>query len=174
MPRRLILGRVAGAFGVQGWVRIQSHTDPVDALLRYQPWWIVDGQGEAYETTPAHAKAHGPGLVAQLRRADGEVTADRNQALQLLDCQIEVERSVLPEPPAGQYYWVDLEGCTVINGDGRHLGVVHSLMSNGPQAILRVRREKAPEQLIPFVHGPIVQSVDLQVGEIRVDWHTDD
>ena len=44
--RRILLGRVLGAFGVRGELKIQSFTDPESAVLRYQPWTLSQGGSE--------------------------------------------------------------------------------------------------------------------------------
>ena len=44
--RRILLGRVAGAFGVRGELKLLSWTDPRDALFRYQPWILRSADGE--------------------------------------------------------------------------------------------------------------------------------
>ena len=43
--RRILLGRVVGAFGVRGELKLESHTEPKTQVLRYQPWILRDAQG---------------------------------------------------------------------------------------------------------------------------------
>lgn len=43
--RRILLGRIHGAFGVRGELRVESFTDPETELFRYQPWTLRDAQG---------------------------------------------------------------------------------------------------------------------------------
>ena len=40
MPGMVELGRVVGAFGIKGWVRLRSYTDPQEGILRYRTWQI--------------------------------------------------------------------------------------------------------------------------------------
>ncbi|VAW44199.1 16S rRNA processing protein RimM, partial [hydrothermal vent metagenome] len=37
---KLIVGQINGIFGVNGWVKIFSHTDPRKNILDYSPWMI--------------------------------------------------------------------------------------------------------------------------------------
>ena len=83
-----------------------------------------------------------------------------------------VDRSRLPEPDEGEFYWADLVGLAVRNVEGVVLGQVESLTSNGAQDVLVVR-DGETERLIPFVQGPIIQSVSLQANEIVADWQPD-
>ena len=59
----------------------------------------------------------------------------------------------------------DLVGLAVCNLEGVALGRVESVTSNGAQDVL-VIQDGDTERLIPFVHGPIIQSVSLSDGVI--------
>ena len=167
---RLTLGRVAGVFGVRGWIKIHSHTRPIDNLLDYSPWWIAGREG--FEAQLIEGRVQGRGLVARITGANGEPIDDRDVAASLIGADIPVDRAVLPEPPPGEYYWSDLIGLAVRNMEGTALGVVEGLTDNGAQDVLVVKQEKV-ERLIPFVQGPIVKSVDLRDKSIVVDWQPD-
>lgn len=164
---RLRLGRIAGVFGVRGWVRVQSFTQPVGNLLEYGPWWITKGEG--FETRPLDGRVHGAGLVVQLCGADHRVIEDRDTAAGLIGSYVEVERGVLPPLPDGEFYWADLVGLKVRNLEGAALGTVAEVTSNGAQDVLVVS-DGGTERLIPFVHGPIIKDVSLADGVIVADW----
>lgn len=168
--RRVTLGRVAGVFGVRGWLRVHSYTRPKENLLDYRRWWIDHHEG--FEATVVEARPHGEGLVAQITDAAGAVVVDRDIAASLIDAEIQVERSAMPEPPPGQVYWFDLVGLRVVNEQGMELGRIDSMMSNGPQDVMILKAQDA-ERLIPFVRGPIVKRVDLEQGLVVADWQPD-
>lgn len=170
MSRRLTLGRVAGVYGIKGWLKLQSYTRPIDNLLDYQPWWIDKGEG--FEASLVDGKVHGSGLIASLSGPDGAPITDRDAAAQLIGAAIQVDRSVLPEPEEGEYYWFDLVGLEVRNVEGAMLGKVTDVTSNGAQDVL-VMRDDDTERLIPFVQGPLIKSVNLDQGLIVVDWQPD-
>ena len=44
--KRVAVGRVAGIFGVQGWVKVHSYTEPREAIFDYRPWLLLTEQGE--------------------------------------------------------------------------------------------------------------------------------
>lgn len=171
MVRRLTLGRVAGVFGIRGWLRIQSFTRPVENLLEYEPWWIAAKPG--FEAKVLEGRVQGNGLVVRINGSDGRPIDDRDVAALLIGAEIQVPREAFPEPGEGQYYWADLVGLKVRNLEAVELGEVTSLMNNGAQDVLVIRGADATERLIPFVHGPIVRSVDLAAGLIMVDWQLD-
>jgi 16S rRNA processing protein RimM len=37
---KIILGRITGVYGVKGWVKIFSYTDPMESIVDYSPWFI--------------------------------------------------------------------------------------------------------------------------------------
>src|SRR5262249_6186106 len=138
-------------------------------LLRYKRWFV---KGEAArELRLVQGREQGGGLVVQLAKADGVPIDDRDVAATLTGLEIEVPRSELPKLRRGEVYWVDFVGLEVRNVEGESLGTVESVTDNGAQAVLVLRAER--ERLIPFVRGPIVQSIDLKAGSIVVDWSRD-
>lgn len=154
------LGRLDGAWGVKGWVRVYSYTDPPPAIFDYQAW-AVDGCED--DTRVIEWRRAGPRLVARLAGVDTPEQADA-----LKRARIRVTRAQLPALPEGQYYWRDLVGLAVINRAGSALGRVQGLMPTGAHDVLVV--DGASPLLIPFVPGVYVDTVDLESGEIRVDW----
>jgi len=40
--KKLLVGKINGFFGVQGWVKIFSYTEPRKNILEYQPWFFID------------------------------------------------------------------------------------------------------------------------------------
>ena len=62
--RRILLGRIVGAFGIRGQIKIESWTEPRDAIFRYQPWILRDVQGNEREFQGARGKESGKHLVA--------------------------------------------------------------------------------------------------------------
>lgn len=160
--KRVIVGRVSGLFGVQGWVKVFSHTAPRENIINYSPWQLKLGSGWK-ELTVKAGRAQGRGLIAQL-----EGIADRDAAAALVGAEIAVCREQLPAAAEDEYYWADLEGLRVITRDGVELGIVSHLLATGANDVLVVRGER--ERLIPYIPGQVVVDVDLNAGTLRVDW----
>lgn len=165
--RRVTLGRVAGVYGVKGWLKVVSYTRPAANILNYPRWWIAKGEG--FEASLVEGRIHGRGLVAQISGRDGEAISDRDIAEALVGAEIQVLRSELPPPGKGQYYWADLIGMRVQSEQGDELGAVDDVISNGAQDVLVVKDGKV-ERMIPFVQGPIIKSVDQDTSLIVADW----
>ena len=168
MATRVTLGRIAGVYGVQGWIRIHSATRPVENILKYRRWTIKSAQAE-FEAKLVAGRVHSGTVIAQISGPDGNTITDRDVAGALNDAEIQVSRSDLPKLKAGQYYWMDLIGLAVENEQGVALGEVADMTSNNAQDVL-VLKQDGTERLIPFVMGPIVKSVDLAARRIVCDW----
>ena len=162
--RRILLGRVHGAFGVRGEVKLESFTDPPAAVFRYQPWVLRDAQGRERALAGAHWRETAKGLVATFPDV-----GDRDAAEALRGSEVWVERGQLPPPKPGEYYWVDLEGLRVVNVDGVDFGTVSYLFSTGANDVL-VARDGERERMIPFLEPDYVVAVDFDTGTVTVDW----
>ena len=162
---RVVIGKITMPYGVKGWVKIVSYTDPVDNILQYRPWEIVRNRKQLMLDL-ADIRPHGKHLVAQF-----EQISDRDAAELIRGAEIMIARDKLPQPPEGEYYRVDLEGLEVINIEGVKLGKVDHVMETGANDVLVVQGER--EHLIPFVQQQFIKSVDLEQGIINVDWDPD-
>lgn len=179
------IGRIAGPWGVKGWVRLHPYSADTSALFASECWFLLPpeepyGRGFAafqgsVSVQVAQIKPHADGVVAQLQGVD-----DRAQAEALKGVRLLVPRSAFPEAPHGEYYWVDLIGMAVVNRDGQAMGVVRDLLPTGPHAVLVLEyldtagdvAEKIAERMIPFVDA-YVDHVDLLGRRITVDWGLD-
>lgn len=167
--RRVLLGRIVGAHGVRGAVKLESFTEPRLAIFGYKPW-LLEGEPERFEEIAgADGHAQGKGIVATLPGV-----ADRDAAAAWIGARIWVPREALPKLDLGAFYQTDLEGLQVVNEAGEDLGRVSHVFDNGAHDVLMARDEAGRERLIPYVVGVYVKSVDLDAGRIVVDWHKDD
>jgi 16S rRNA processing protein RimM len=163
--RRILLGRVAGAFGVRGELKLLSWTEPRDALFRYQPWILRSGDTER-EVSGVRGRDTGKAVIATFPGVD-----TRELAEAMNGTEIWVPRDRLPPPAPGEYYWVDLEGLKVETTEGVALGTVSHLFETGANDVMVVSGER--ERLIPFVTGQYITSVDFDAGKVVVDWDPD-
>ena len=161
----VIVGKISSPYGIKGWVKIHSYTDPVTNILDYAPWYLsVDDGWQKVEVL--QGRPHGKTVVAHLA-----AVANPEEAVKLRGKSIAVEISQLPQPAAGEYYWSELEGLRVVNLEGVELGVVDHLFETGANDVLVVVGER--ERLLPYVMEHTVKSVDLEQGLITVDWDAD-
>lgn len=160
-----MLGRIAGLFGVRGWVKVFSYTEPREAVLNYKG--LLLRRGEQWQPAGvAEGQRHGKAVIARLDGVD-----DRDQAKLLVGAELGVGREALPEPEDGHYYWSDLIGLNVVHRDGTTLGRIDALLETGAHDVMVVKGEQ--ERLIPFVRDEFVLGVDLAKGFVSVDWEWD-
>ena len=154
------MGRVAGAYGVRGWLKVAPGGGVRDTLPAAPEWWIG---GRAYAVS--EAKVHGATVVAKLAGLES-----REQAQALGGEEVSVRRETLPPPAEGHYYLDDLVGLEVVNEQGERLGVVKRMFSNGAQDVMEVAGDRT--RLMPWVPS-VVKQVDLPGGRITVEWGSD-
>lgn len=171
----LVVGKITGCYGLKGWVKVHSYTEPPENFLGYGQWQLK--RRGVYEAVSFDAgKRQGKGLVAHIAGVE-----DRTQAELYRGLEVSVLRSALPELPDGDYYWRDLQNLQVWCQDGDNrvlLGVVDYLIETGANDVLVVKASEGSidkrERLIPYLPGDSVTRVDLESGVIEVDWYVHD
>jgi len=161
----VVIGRISGLYGVRGWVKLFSYTEPMANLLEFTELQL--GSGDQWRSAAlAEGRAQGKILVGRF-----EGVTDRDQAAPLVGEEIAIRREQLPAPGPEEVYWTDLIGLEVVNVQGESLGTVDRLLATGANDVLVLRGET--ERLIPFVRGEVVKEVDQDAGRILVDWDKD-
>lgn len=167
MEKLIVVGKITGAFGIKGWVKIHSHTDPEEALFAYPSLKLLLN-GQLMPITVDVFQAHGKGYVAKFHEV-----IDRNQAEAFKGGLIQVARDDFEALVDGEYYWDDLAGLSVINQAGVTLGRVDHLFNAGASDVMVVKGVEGQgkkEYLIPFLTEQFIIEVDLSQGKIIVDW----
>jgi 16S rRNA processing protein RimM len=164
VDRRVVLGQVGGAFGVRGWVRIASYTDPPGNILDYCRWQLGRA-GQWREVEVEDGKVTAKGVLAKL--VGVETPEDARLAT---GAEIAVGRDELPDLAPGEYYWSDLEGLAAFGREDQLLGRIEEFRTTpgGPVVVIRGERQ----HWVPFVKERIVK-VDLDAGRVVFDWAAD-
>ncbi|EGL56073.1 MAG: ribosome maturation factor RimM [Pseudomonadota bacterium] len=162
------VGKISGAFGVKGWVKVYSFTEPRTNILQYSPLFL-SRRGDWIEIKVSGGRLQGKGVVMGI-----ENVTDRDQVQPLVGADLAIKKSQLEPVDEDEFYWNDLEGLTVINLQNQVLGKVDHLLETGANDVLVVKADgKKAEILIPFVVDEIVKLVDLDEEIIQVDWSED-
>lgn len=162
MSGLVIVGELTMPFGVLGWVKVRSFTDPPENILRYTPW-MLESRGEQRLVDVVEGRPHAGTVVVRI-----EGFSNRDEALSLRGSTVMVPRDVFPRAPQGSFYWADLMGLRVETSEGIELGRVAGLMETGANDVLEVKGDR--DRLIPFVMGHYVKDVRLDEGLLIVDW----
>lgn len=172
------VGKVTGCYGVKGWVKVHSYTDPAENIAQFGNWRLRrHGALETFDVD--QWKVHGKGMVAHISGVD-----DRNLAEAFKGLEILVQADKLPELEEGDFYWRDLQGLQVWGREPGSeeprvlLGEVDYLIETGANDVLVIKATPASiderERLIPYLPGDVVHRVNLKDGAIEVDWYLEE
>jgi 16S rRNA processing protein RimM len=159
----IIIGHIGSTFGIHGWVKIFSYTDPRANILNYTPWQIlVNGQWRI-------VKRLGEKIQGKIIIVHFENNETPEQSRLLNGLKIAINREQLPKLKKDEYYWTDLIGLTVINENNVILGVIENFIETGSNDVLIVKGEKK-EHLIPYLRNSVVKEIDMEQKIVRVNW----
>lgn len=158
MSDKICVGAIAGAFGVQGEVRLKSFTTEPRDIAIYGPLTTEDGKRSF---TVKLTRPVTGGLGARLSGV-----ATREQAEALKGTTLWAPRSALPSLPDDEFYHTDLIGLEVVDTGGQVLGRVRAIFDHGAGDILEVVGKE--QLLLPFTRA-VVPTIDLKAGRIVAD-----
>jgi len=176
----LVVGKIVACFGIKGWVKVHSYTEPVENILSFGNCTISRRAGqESIEFDAGHRQ--GKGLVAHIKGVD-----DRNVAESYKGLEIVAAASELPRLGEGEFYWRQLQGLQVWCSDRASetggdklalLGTVSHLIDTGVNDVLVVKACVGSidqnERLIPYLVDDVITEVDLEKAVIEIDWFLD-
>ena len=173
------VGQISAVFGVKGWLKVHSYTDPIENLLSYKRIWL-EKNGQLQTVNIDAAKRHGEGLIVHIESVD-----DRDQAKEYTRWQIKIDVEQMPDLEDGEYYWHQLQGLAVYLQDqyGENsvlLGQIDYLLETGANDVLVIKSKNNAagnddqEILIPYLPGDVVKSIDIDAGTMVVDWQVDE
>jgi 16S rRNA processing protein RimM len=154
----ILVGRVAGAFGVRGELRITSYTEAPLALVEYRRLLREDG---AAGLTLTGGRAVKDAVIAR-----AEEVATREQAEALRGLKLFVARNRLPEPDEDEFYLADLIGMTAETPTGEPLGRIKSVQNYRAGDLLEIEpAEGQPSWMLPFTREAVPE---IRLAERRL------
>jgi 16S rRNA processing protein RimM len=153
------VGQVAGAYGLDGAVKVKPLTDFAD---RFDAGaiFLVDGTEREVEWS---RDGH-PGIVLKLRGIDNRTIAELFRGRYL-----EVSEADVRPLAEGRFYHHQVVGLAVLTSSGRQLGTIAEVLER-PANDVWVSREGIVEHLIPATRDAVVE-VDIAAGRVVVaDW----
>ena len=164
--RRLLpIGKVAGAHGIRGVLKIRSYAESPDRFEKDTSLFLQTDSGCKRVYTVDWARQHGKSVLLALREV-----VDRNAAETLAGEVLMIDRETLPDPEPGTYYWADLIGLRVFSEQAEYLGRLDAIMATGSNDVYVVKdpeRSDAAEVLIPAL-ASVVRQIDLERNIMRV------
>lgn len=164
--RQVLLGRITGAHGIRGEVKITSFTGTPEDIASYGP--LSDGKGRSL-TIESLRPLKGMSLSARIAGV-----SDRNAAEALKGIELFVEREKLPATEEDEWYHADLIGIHAFTPEGERIGEIVAVQNFGAGDLLEIRGEKASRtELIPFTKAA-VPVIDIKGRRVIVDQAEDE
>ncbi len=171
---QLTAGKITGCYGIKGWVKIHSFTEPPENFGRFGNWKLKR-RGVLEPVEFDQLKRHGKGLIAHIAGVDDRTLAESFKGLEIV-----VEAASLPALEEGDYYWHQLQGLQVwcrdpeTGGEPVLLGSVDYLIETGANDVLVIKATADSiddrERLVPYLPGDTVTRIDLEAGVMELDW----
>lgn len=161
----IVIGRIVGHHGLQGWVKVESFTRPREQIGEYQTV-LVGKRGIWKQVRIEEHKTQGRNLLIRLGKCKS-----REAAEPVIGVDIAIEHGQLTGLSEGEYYWIDLIGLSVVNLQGIELGTIGRIIETGANDVIVVQSGQA-EILIPWIPD-VVRNVNLEERLTVVDWQQD-
>lgn len=162
----VLVGSVGKPYGVKGWIKINSYTEPLSNILHYRPWHLTTSDKGLSPVEIQQYRINDQQLLVQFK----DCQTPENARL-LTNHEIYVDRAQFFPLTNQEYYWTDLKGLKVYTCENIYLGVVQTLFATGSNDVLIIEAEK--RYLIPFLLGNTIKSIDLEQERLIVDWDPD-
>jgi 16S rRNA processing protein RimM len=159
-PRRILLGRIAGAHGIRGEVLIKTFTASPESIGAYGP--LSDRTG-ARTFTIDSVRITNKGVVARLRGV-----TDRTASETLKGVELFIDRARLPAAGNGEFYHADLIGLAAVGAGGQRIGEIVAVQNFGAGDLLEIHlADTGKTKLVPFTEA-MVPEVDVAGGQVVV------
>ncbi len=156
--RRVAVGRINGAWGLRGHVKVTPLTTNPE---RFQPGSVLLIDGEPRQVLDVATPKGYPCVQF-------EGCTNRSAADSLNGTLIEIDESELPKLSEGEYYIHQLVGLIVVTRDGDEVGRLDEVLRTGANDVYLVRRKGRRDVLIPAIED-VVRSVDLTAGRMTIE-----
>jgi len=163
VPNLTCVAAIAGAFGVDGEVKLKPFTDTPDGCISYGPLMSEDGR---VVLSPSSHR-----VMTNFIAIRAPEVGSREEAQFLKGTKLFVPRDALPAPEEDDFYYTDLIGLDVKSTDGKRLGTVRGVHEFGAGDMLEIQPPKAAESQATFFHPftkAAVPKIDLNARRIIV------
>ena len=158
----MLIGKIVGIHGIKGTNKLRSYAESLSVFLPGRSILVRDLRGREASYEIHWVKPHtGTPLVSF------KGITDYDQAKTLIDAELFIPQSELPELDEDTYYWYDLIGIEVVTMTGESLGRIESIIETGSNDVYIVKSNEK-EVLIPALES-VVLEIDLEHKRMQVD-----
>ena len=163
-PNIQIVGKIKGAHGLKGFVRVRSYMDPPVNLKNYNAVYISKDEGLSWGSPlKFDLRSNSKGFLGVL-----EGVTNRDEALSLTGALVGVDRNAFGTLEEGEFYWSDLLGSVVESQEGFQFGILKRFIETGSNDVMEIEGKEA-NLLIPF-SSKYLKCIDAEKRVISVDW----
>jgi 16S rRNA processing protein RimM len=162
----LVVGKIIGSHGIKGNLKVRSYAESETVFKPGKSILVIQAGHIEKIYSIQWAKPHGRSMLISLKGVENRDAADS-----LVGAGVFIERTALPEPEEGSYYWVDIIGLSVVSTDDQYIGRIESIMATGGNDVYVVKNHDKPghhEILIPAIES-VVLGIDFINRIMRVD-----
>ncbi len=155
----MIVGRVAGAHGIRGELRVAVLGEGPELLLGAERLALSHRGPDDPSPHWTERVGGGAGRAGEVRIALRGV-ADRDAAEAWRGALVLIEAATLPRLPEGQHYAYELVGCRVETRSGVAVGRVEAVWNHGAQDVLAIRGDDGRQRLVPVARA-LLHTLDV-------------
>ena len=160
MSNKLLFGKIVGAHGIKGFLKVQYFTETPYSLVDYGP--LTDESGEKLFDFEIKNAKKGNVIIAM------KGIETRNDAELLIGQNLYIDEDLLPETDDDEFYHKDLEGMSVVSSEDEEIGTVKAVVNFGAGDLLEIILKSGKSELIPF-HKDYVLDIDQKAQKIIVE-----
>jgi len=161
LENKILIAQVLAPFGIKGWLKIKSFTDPHENISTYKNFEILID--DCLTKIEIENITFEKDIKIKIKGID-----DRTTAEQYLKKEIYIDRNELPSLGENEYYWQDLIGLQVFSEDKKNVGKVSNLIRTGANDVIVITDKEEKELLVPFILGSAIIEIDLTENSLLV------
>jgi 16S rRNA processing protein RimM len=161
MSNFVAVAKFGRTYGIKGWIHVYAYEN--SDLINFTKFYLKKND-QLIPIDLDNIKPHGNNYVAKIKNIENPESARIYTNLELY-----IDSKDLPSLPEGKYYWDELVGLTIIDQEGKVLGIVDHLVATGANDVLVIIKDQK-EHFIPYIKN-VVLEVDLTKKIIKVDWN---
>jgi len=158
----VVMGKVVGSFGINGWLKIKSFSEKIELLGKYENWYFSQDEKNWSEKKIEQFKINLNKISVKIYGINDRTAADGYKGY-----LIGIPKQSLPELANNEFYWNDLIGFEVVTLSDVLLGKLETFIETGANDVMVVEGDK--QRLLPYVPS-VVKKVDVKQQQIIVDW----
>ena len=154
----VLVGKVLGAWGLDGDIKIESHTD---YSQRFSPGSILQLDGRSVRVVKSHHHSRGRRIIKL------DLVNSRTDAESLRGMSLTISSDDLKPLPKGSYYHFQMIGVEVWTDDDTNLGYLKEILSTGANDVYIVGSNVKPDILIPALKS-VIKKIDIKNNKMVV------